>query len=111
MKFLLSFVLLISPLFADTGLQDEIAVLQELIATTKKNLESQQHLLNRVIKFKQARAAFMADPTSGQLATRLVKSAMLLQKNLEKEHLAHLFSSDFLTELAFFDQIGNQHIP
>lgn len=110
MKFLLSFLLFSFPLIGAIGQQDEIDLLRELIDTTKNNLDLQQELLRRVIEFKQARAAFSAEPTSTALAAKLVKSAMTLQKNLENSHLEHLFSSDLLTELAFFNQVGMKQL-
>ena len=106
MKFLLVTLLLFSPLFAAP--QDEISVLEELIDTTKKNLEGQQALLKILFEFKEARDAFIQDPDSNRLATTLVKRAMRLQKQVEQEHLSHLFSADFLMELTFYNQIGKQ---
>lgn len=101
---LLAFLFL--PIFAAP--QDEILVIEELIDTTKKNLDSQQKLHTMIVEFKQAREAFIANPDSGKLATKLVRQAMRLQNYLQKEHVSHLFSSDFLQELAFYNQVGKQ---
>jgi len=106
MKFLLVLAFLFSSLLAAP--QDEILVLEELINTTQSNLNAQQLLLKKMLEFKEAREAFLADPDSGKLATALVKRAMHLQAHLEKEHLAHLFSTDFLMELSFYNQVGKQ---
>lgn len=107
MKFLLTALFLFSSLLAAP--QDEILVIEELIETTKKNLETQEELLKIVSAFNQAREAFLADPDSGRLATGLVKRAMVLQNYLDKEHLAHLFSNDFIRELAFYYQVGRHY--
>jgi hypothetical protein len=106
MKFILLSLLLFSPLFGAP--QEEILVIEQLIETTKKNLEAQQTLLKLVLEVYQAREAFIADPESGKLATTLVKKAMSLHSHLEKEHLSHLFSSGFLEELAFYNRVGKQ---
>lgn len=101
---------LVSSLYGDSTIveQDEINTLTELINATKQNLHTQQNLLKMVIEFKQARNAFISDPSSAKLATLLVKKAMRVHQEIEKEHLTHLFSSSFLTEIIFFNQIGEQ---
>lgn len=109
-KLLLVSFFALSYLYADSSVveQDEINTLTELINATKRNLHSQQNLLKMVIEFKQARSAFMNDPSSAKLATLLVKKAMCVHQEIEKEHLTHLFSSSFLSEIIFFNQIGEQ---
>lgn len=106
MKFaiLLFFAFTAFPLIAD----EEIETIQELIAVTEKNLTTQKKLLTALVQFKHARADFIAEPTSGQLATRLVKSAMQVQRQIEKEHLAYLFPTDFLSEMQFYTRVGNR---
>jgi|ERR1700733_3802883 len=99
---------LVSPLLAAP--QDELLVIEQLIETTKKNLDTQQELLKMTLEFNQAREAFISDPESSRLATTLVKRAMRLRSHLEKEHLIHLFSSEFLEELAFYDRVGRQYL-
>jgi hypothetical protein len=106
MKFLLAYLFLFSTLIAAP--QNEISTIEELIETTKKNLDSQQKLLTMFVEFKEAREVFLADPYSGRAATMLVKRAMRLYTHMEKEHLTHLFSADLLTELAFYNQLGKQ---
>ena len=85
--------------------------MQELVVTTEKNLNAQKELLTALLKLKRTRAAFVEEPTSRKYATELVKAAVLVETKIEEEHLAHLFSSDFLTELHFFNQVGKQAKP
>ena len=104
----------IIPLFGEATVvdQDEIEIVQSLIQATQKNLYEQQMLLKLVVEFKQTRASFVAQPTNRRLATALVKTAMSISRQIEQEHLTHLFSSDFLTEIRFFNQVGQQqHLP
>ena len=108
MKFILIALFLFASLLAAP--QDEILVIEQLIETTKKNLDSQERLLKSIQEFNQAREAFLSDLDNGRLATRLVKMAMQLHNYLEKEHLTHLFSSDFLQELTFYNQVGKQQL-
>lgn len=110
MKFLIPifFVFSALPLMA---FDEEIEVVQELVAVTEKSLAAQKELLIALVKLKQARSAFIEDPTSRKLATDVVKAAMLVQRQIENEHLAHLFSSDFLTEIQFYNQLGKKPKP
>lgn len=81
-------------------------VLEQLIEATKKNLDSQLLLKEMMFEFFQTREAFLSDPESGKWATSLVKKATRLHNHVDKEHLSHLFSTEFLTELAFYNQVG-----
>ncbi len=88
------------------GADEDIEILRELISSTQKSLTAQKELLTALVKLKNARSAFIEDPESRKHATELVKAAILIQKQIENEHLAHLFSSDFLTEIHFFNQLA-----
>lgn len=107
MKVILAALFLFASAFAAP--QDEVLVLEELIASTRKNLEGQQQLLSLIQEFNQSREAFLADPDSGKLATALVRRAMRLHGLLEKERLSYLFSSDFLQEIAFYTSVGKSY--
>lgn len=108
MKFLLALVINLFFLQLVAAPQDEALIIQELINTTQKNLEAQQAVLKILVEYNTAREAFITDPDSSKLATRLVKKAMRLQNHIEQEHLAHLFSADFITELSFYNQVGKR---
>lgn len=110
MKFLIPIFFVFSTLPL-VGADEEIEVLQDLISVTQKSLNAQKELLTALVKFKVARNAFVEEPTSRKLATILVKTAMVVYKKIEEEHLAHLFSSDFLTEIQFFNQLGTKPKP
>ncbi|MFZ0566039.1 MAG: hypothetical protein WAM28_07635 [Chlamydiales bacterium] len=89
--------------------QDEVEILRELIRATQKNLNEQKTLLKLLVEYNQIRATFVEEPTSAKIATDLVTLAMRISQKIEKENLIHLFSSDFLTEIRFFNQVGQQH--
>lgn len=109
MKFLfpLFCFLAFSPLFGAIN-QNEIGAIEELIAITQKNLLSQKQLLNSLIEFELAKKAFIDDPVSGKLATSLVKIALRVNEQIERENLIYLFSPEFLTEIQFFSQVAKQ---
>lgn len=116
MKLSSALILLIGttfPLSAQSSFteQDEISVILELIDASKKNLEEQRKLLKLIVDFKKARESFISEPTSPRLATSLVKSAAAVSKEIEANQLTYLFSSDFLSEIRFFTQVGEKHSP
>ncbi|MCH9608575.1 MAG: hypothetical protein S4CHLAM45_11530 [Chlamydiales bacterium] len=99
--FRLFFILLATPLIAD-----EVETLQELIETTQKNLEGQLQAMQELKAYKEMRGHFLADPDNGKLGTLMVRRAMKLFQELEAQHLAHLFPTEFVDELRFFTQVG-----
>jgi hypothetical protein len=110
MKLHLAFIAfsLFIPLSASS--HEEVLVIEQLIETTQKNLINQKALLEKLRAYHQARDAFIGDPDSSKLATWLVKRAMHLHLHLEQAHLSHLFSTDFLTELSFYNQVGKHQL-
>jgi hypothetical protein len=108
MQVILAFLFLFFPLSA--AQPEEIDVVEQLITTTKKNLDAQQRLLQMMIAYNQAKESFLEDPDSSKLATSLVRKSMLLHHHIMQEHLSHLFSTDFLVELSFFNQVGKNQL-
>jgi len=96
--------------FATLSAHEEVLVLEQLIETTQKNLHSQQELLRSLHAYHAARDSYFGDPDSSKRATLLVKKAMKLHTQLTRDHLHHLFSNDFLTELSFYNQVGKGHL-
>lgn len=105
MKYFISIIFIFITI-AGSSAEEDIITLQELIKTTQNNLKAQQELLASIIKFKEARKAFVDDPTSSKLATILVKRATEAKKQIQKENLHYLFSQDLLTELDFFNKVA-----
>lgn len=89
----------------------EVEIVEGLIHVTTQNLQAQHTLLVAITRFKEARVAFVEEPTSRLLATRLVRAATAVHQQIEQEHLSHLFEKDFLSEIQFFTQVGAQHKP
>ena len=110
MRFLLVLSFISASLFGQSTIvdYDEIGIVEALIETTSRNLAQQQKLLESLIEFKQARAAFVAEPTSAKLATKLVKNAMSLYEKIEQNHCLHLFPPHFIEEINFFNQVGQK---
>src|ERR1700719_493114 len=106
--FLLISLLALSPFCRAAPQQDDVLVLSELVNLTKKTLEEQENLLNQLVDFRKKRERFLLEPDSSKLATQLVKSAMKIEKEIEKDHLTHLLSEELLTEVHFFSKVGRE---
>jgi hypothetical protein len=91
------------------GDQDEVTILLELMETGRKNLEVQQKVYKLLMDFKKKRETFLQDPQSAKLAGSLVKAAMRLKQEIEKNYLTHVFSENFLSEIRFFAEVGEKH--
>ena len=100
--------LLLATSFFPLNGEEAVAVIKELIASTERNLENQQRLLSYLEEFYVAREHFVRDSNSAQLGAALVRSAMRVHREMEEEHLAHLFSASFLEEIRFFNQMGRK---
>lgn len=107
MKFLFSlffFLFVATPLYPS----EETAILEELIDSTKNKLEEEKKLLKLLNIFNETRQAFVLEPDSAKLATKLVNVSLRLQSEMEKSHLTDIFPRDFLEEITFFCQVGKE---
>ena len=100
--FLITF-LLFTPLFAD-----EIDLLAELIELTEQNLEEQLHTMELLRTFKKAKLAFVVDADNAQKGTHMVRCAVGLLSEIEKQHLTQIFPKDFVNELQFYNKTYHQ---
>lgn len=89
--------------------QDEVEILEGLIQVTKKSLAEQETLLKEMTHFRVCRENFLDNPESAKSATTLVKAALCLNRLIKEGDWTHLFSKDFLEEIAFYTDVGKQH--
>lgn len=90
--------------------KEERGAIESLIEATKKNLDNQEKLLKAFIDFKEARLAFIEEPTSRKAATVLVLKALSLNNLIEGGNLAYLFSKETLEELNFYNKVIAQKL-
>jgi|GEM_PF-3266983 len=100
--------LLLSMAFFPLKAEEAVEVVKQLIETTEKSLEDQRRLLGYLEEFYKARELFVADSNNTKAGAALVRAAMRINRELTEEHLAHLFSSEFLEEVRFFNQVGDR---
>ncbi len=96
---------------ANPAAADELTILEGLIKRTQKQLESQTKLKELMIQFKVQKKMFTQGNQSKQHAFEMVKTASKILDILADEQLKHLFSTDYLEELALFSSIANKAKP
>jgi hypothetical protein len=94
------------------GREDEIRVIDQLIASTQAQIEREKGLKELMVQFKKERDAFELGNQSKAHTVRLVRSARQVYERIVADHLEHLFAKDYLDELSFFSSIaGKTSIP
>ncbi len=81
---------------------DEIKVIDQLIAATTSQLETQKHLRVLMIQFKKQREEFVQGNQTKAHAGKMVRTARQIYEIITANHLEHLFAKDYLDELTFF---------
>lgn len=86
----------------------ELATLDQLIAVTQRNVEAQRLLRCQLIDYQQLQTRYLRNPDDKDVLFRLIKTAQKAMNTIKNEELTHLFSSEFLSELNLFAQIGSK---
>ena len=87
---------------------DEIRTIEQLIETTGRQLESQQHLRELMLQFKTQQEEFVQGNQTRAHAGRMVRTARQIYEMIASNHLEHLFAKDYLDELTFFSSIAGK---
>jgi hypothetical protein len=95
--------------FAKEGEEEQI--LDELIATTERQLTLQKDLKHLIAKFHTQQDQFHRGPQTKQLASEMVETASTILQMAEEAHYLHLFSPFFVEELKLFAGIAKKHSP
>ena len=100
--------LLLTLAFFPLKAEEAVDIVKHLIDTSEKSLDDQRRLLTHLEEFYRARDLFVTDSNNSKAGAALVRSAMRINKELNEEHLSHLFPSEFLEEVRFFNQVGDK---
>lgn len=91
--------------------EDELVVVERLIEMTKKQQIAQEKLKNLITKMRHNQELFLKNEYSKLHAHYMVSAAREIQEIIREYHLEHLFSFEFLEEVALFTQIGKKESP
>ena len=90
-------------------IQNEIIMLDNLIAATQKSLDKQKALKDLVAQYNRTQMDTLADTEDKELLLRTVKMAQRVLESIQENNLTHNFDSAFLSELTLLAQIGAKY--
>lgn len=97
------------PAFAqDKSKENQVALLDNLIEVTEKNLEAQKALKQQVQSYLALQNEYMKNPNDKDKTLKMVQEAYYLHEKIKEAHLTQAFSTDFISELIFFSEIANK---
>ena len=91
--------------------EQEIYAVTHLIEATKKNLDSQLALKEKMQRFIEQKEKFRLGEHTKNLAFLMVQNASEIRSIIAEHHLEYLFTSQYLEELAFFSLIAHKKTP
>ena len=94
-----------------TAVEDEVARIDHLIAATEEKLDQQKALRKLILLLHDQEEQFFKGDQSKAHAKKMVDSARQILEIIQKSHLEHLFSSEYLEELALFSSIAGKTSP
>jgi hypothetical protein len=109
-RFFLIFILPVM-LFGFSQENEEVQILDELIASTKRQLSLQEELKKLVTDFHAQQDQFYKGPQTKELASQMVETASKILKVAEEGHYLHLFPPFFVEELKLFSGIAKKRQP
>jgi hypothetical protein len=89
--------------------EDEVKVIDELIATTASQLEMERDLKETMLEFKKLREEFIQGNQTKIHTVKLIRAARQIYEKIASNHLEHLFAKDYLDELSFFSSIAGKN--
>ena len=92
-----------------TLIQNEIVMLDNLIAMTQISLEKQKTLRELIVQYNKTQQATLADTDDNELLMRTVKMAQRVLESIQENNLTHNFDAAFLSELTLLAQIGSKY--
>ena len=90
---------------------DEVACLERLIEVNERRLATQKKIRDDMKLFKEQKNLFILGNQTQKHAFSMVSNARQILGEIKQEHLAYLFSSDYLEELMFFSSIAGKSAP
>lgn len=83
--------------------------IERLIVLTEKQVMAQKEVKKLILTFRQDKELFLLGDQSKLHAHYMISSASQILALVQTYHLEHLFSSDFMQELALFNKIGKKY--
>lgn len=91
--------------------EDEVKAVDHLIASTAEKLEQQKELKKLMTLFREHEERFFQGDQSKEHSLKMVNCARQILELVKNAHLEHLFSSEYIEELALFSSIAGKKTP
>jgi hypothetical protein len=92
--------------------EDPLTELEDLIQSTEKLLAKQKTLYQELASYLTLRAEAVNDLDNKELVLKTAKAAKNALDIIKEEHLSHLFTNPFLSEMTLFAKLaGRPRIP
>lgn len=94
---------------------EEVKILDDLIATSERQIVLQKNLRSLILEFHTQQDLFYQglenDQKTKELASKMVSTAQTILKTSEENHYLHLFPPFFVEELKLFANIAKKQSP
>lgn len=111
-KILILFIILIPSLCLSLAKDGEdLQTLDNLIASTERQLTIHKELRNLIAEFQIQQDRFHEGPQTKELAIQMVQTASKILRIAEEHHLTYLFRPFFVEELKMFSGISKKKTP
>ncbi|MBI2742794.1 MAG: hypothetical protein HYX48_02630 [Chlamydiales bacterium] len=91
--------------------EDESKAVDNLIDATLQKLDQQKELKRLMALFRDQEERFFRGDQSKEHSSKMVNTARQILDLIKKGHLEHLFSSEYMEELALFSSIAGRTTP
>jgi len=102
-------------LFSFSREGEELKILDDLIATSERQIVLQKNLRSLILEFHTQQDLFYQglenDQKTKELASKMVSTAQTILKTSEENHYLHLFPPFFVEELKLFANIAKKQSP
>jgi len=89
--------------------EDELVTIDRLILLTEKQLKAQKKIKILIGEIRHNKEMFLKGEESKLHAKYMIHAANKCLNLIQSHHLYHLFSSDFLEDLAIYNAIGSKN--
>ncbi|MCX6986890.1 MAG: hypothetical protein NT065_01855 [Chlamydiae bacterium] len=94
-----------------SSLRDEVIAISELITAQRKRLDRQIELKNQMLQFRMQKEEFLKGSVGQKHALNMVINAKEILMGINQQHLAYLFSPEYIEELQFFSSVIEKNRP
>lgn len=86
----------------------EIEIVEGLIKLSERNVETQKNLRTLLLDYQVANKNYVQNPEDKDALFKTAKLALKTSQIIQENHLEHLFTQEFMSELNLFAQIAKK---